>query len=292
MLVPKSEKVARVIITIFLIMLALLCVVPMVYELAVSLSKNDYVTAGKVTFWPVGFTLNSYSYVLSYKSFWNSMLISFIRLGLTWVISMVVTVLTAYPLAHSKDRLFGRNVIAWYFFIPMIFNGGLIPTYMVINTLGLLGTIWALVLPAIVVTFHVLLVMNFIRSLPGELEEAAMIDGANPLQILVRVILPVLTPCLATITVYISLGTWNEWFNGIIYMNKPTQYPLMSYLRSTVLIQNASDLSPEEQQRLASIGNETFQAAQLFIATVPMLIIYPFLQKYFTQGLVLGSVKG
>ena len=292
MLVPKSEKIARVIITIFLILLSMLCVLPMIYELAVSLSTNDYVTAGKVTFWPVGFTLHSYEYVLSYSSFWRSMLISFERLGLTWGMSMVVTVLTAYPLAHSKERLYGRNVIAWFFFIPMIFNGGLIPTYMVINTLGLIGTIWALVLPSLVVTFHVLLVMNFIRSLPGELEEAAMIDGANPIQILLRVILPVLTPCLATITVYISLGTWNEWFNGIIYMNKPTQYPLMSYLRSTVLIQNASDLSPEQQQRLASIGNETFQAAQLFIATVPMLIIYPFLQKYFTQGLVLGSVKG
>ena len=292
MLVPKSEKIARVIITIFLILLSMLCVLPMIYELAVSLSTNDYVTAGKVTFWPVGFTLHSYEYVLSYSSFWRSMLISFERLGLTWGMSMVVTVLTAYPLAHSKERLYGRNVIAWFFFIPMIFNGGLIPTYMVINTLGLIGTIWALVLPSLVVTFHVLLVMNFIRSLPGELEEAAMIDGANPIQILLRVILPVLTPCLATITVYISLGTWNEWFNGIIYMNKPTQYPLMSYLRSTVLIQNASDLSPEQQQRLASIGNETFQAAQLFIATVPMLIIYPFLQKYFPQGLVLGSVKG
>ena len=119
-----------------------------------------------------------------------------------------------------------------------------------------------------------------------------MIDGAQPLQVLTRIILPVMLPCLATITVYVTLASWNEWFNGVIYMNKPSQYPLMSYLRSTVLIQNSNDLSPEEQERLASIGNETFQAAQLFIASIPMLLIYPFLQKYFTQGLVLGSVKG
>ena len=292
MLVPKSERIARVIITIFLILLAVVCVMPMVYELAVSLSRNEYVAADKVTFWPVGFNLHSYEYVLSYKSFWHAMLVSFERVGLQWILTMILTSLTAFPLSRSPKKLFGRNVIAWFFFIPMIFNGGLIPTYMVVTSLRLLGTMWALVLPGAVVTFYVLMLMNFIRSLPTEMEEAAMIDGAQPLQVLTRIILPVMLPCLATITVYVTLASWNEWFNGVIYMNKPSQYPLMSYLRSTVLIQNSNDLSPEEQERLASIGNETFQAAQLFIASIPMLLIYPFLQKYFTQGLVLGSVKG
>ncbi len=292
MLVPRSERIARVIITVFLILLAAVCVMPMVYELAVSLSTNDYVTAGKVTFWPVGFTMHSYEYVLSYHSFWHAMAVSFERVLLQWVFTMVLTSLTAFPLSRPSSKLYGRNVIAWFFFIPMIFNGGLIPTYMVISTMGMLGTMWALVLPGTVVTFYVLLLMNFIRSLPAEMEEAAMIDGARPMQVLLRIILPVMIPCLATITVYVTLASWNEWFNGVIYMNKPSQYPLMSYLRSTVLIQNISDLSPEEQERLASIGNETFQAAQLFIASIPMLLIYPFLQKYFTQGLVLGSVKG
>lgn len=292
MLVSRSERVARVIIAVFLIILAAVCVMPMVYELAVSLSTNDYVTAGKVTFWPVGFTMHSYEYVLSYGSFWHAMLVSFERVFLQWLFTIVLTSLTAFPLSRSSKKLFGRNVIAWFFFIPMIFNGGLIPTYMVISSLGLLGKMWSLVLPGAVVTFYVLLLMNFIRSLPAEMEEAAMIDGARPMQVLVRIILPVMIPCLATITVYVTLASWNEWFHGVIYMNKPSQYPLMSYLRSTVLIQNISDLSPEEQERLASIGNETFQAAQLFIASIPMLLIYPFLQKYFTQGLVLGSVKG
>lgn len=274
MLIPKSERIARVVITIFLILLAIICVLPMIYELAVSFSTESFVTTGQVTFWPVGFTTASYAYLMNYSSFWKSMLTSFERVILQWLLCMVLTVL------------------AWIFFIPMIFNGGLIPSYMVVSTLGLLGSIWALVLPSVVVTFYVLLLMNFIRSLPAEMEEAAMIDGASPMQILIRIILPVMVPCLATITVYTTLATWNEWFQGVIYMNDPSQYPLMSYLRSTVLISNMENLTPQEQERLANIGNKTYQAAQLFIASVPMLLVYPFLQKYFTKGLVLGSVKG
>ena len=292
MLIPKSERIARVVITVFLIILACICVLPMVYELAVSFSTESYVTTGQVTFWPVGFTTASYTYLMNYSSFWHSMLTSFLRVILQWALCMILTVLTAYPLSRSNRQLFGRTFLAWIFFIPMIFNGGLIPSYMVVNTLGLLGTIWALVLPNVVVTFYILLLMNFIRSLPAEMEEAAMIDGASPMQILIRIILPVMIPCLATITVYTTLATWNEWFQGVIYMNDPSQYPLMSYLRSTVLISNMENLSPQEQERLANIGNKTYQAAQLFIASVPMLLVYPFLQKYFTKGLVLGSVKG
>lgn len=292
MLIPKSERIARVVITIFLILLAIICVLPMIYELAVSFSTESFVTTGQVTFWPVGFTTASYAYLMNYSSFWKSMLTSFERVLLQWLLCMVLTVLTAYPLSRTSKQLFGRTVLAWIFFIPMIFNGGLIPSYMVVSTLGLLGSIWALVLPSVVVTFYVLLLMNFIRSLPAEMEEAAMIDGASPMQILIRIILPVMVPCLATITVYTTLATWNEWFQGVIYMNDPSQYPLMSYLRSTVLISNMENLTPQEQERLANIGNKTYQAAQLFIASVPMLLVYPFLQKYFTKGLVLGSVKG
>ena len=292
MLIPKSERIARVVITIFLILLAIICVLPMVYELAVPFSTESFVTTGQVTFWPVGFTTASYAYLMNYSSFWKSMLTSFERVLLQWLLCMVLTVLTAYPLSRTSKQLFGRTVLAWIFFIPMIFNGGLIPSYMVVSTLGLLGSIWALVLPSVVVTFYVLLLMNFIRSLPAEMEEAAMIDGASPMQILIRIILPVMVPCLAMITVYTTLATWNEWFQGVIYMNDPSQYPLMSYLRSTVLISNMENLTPQEQERLANIGNKTYQAAQLFIASVPMLLVYPFLQKYFTKGLVLGSVKG
>lgn len=133
---------------------------------------------------------------------------------------------------------------------------------------------------------------EFFRGLPEELEEAALLDGAGQWTILVRIFLPLATPALATIAVYCSLAQWNEWFNGIIYMKTPSQYPLMSYLQATVLNVDMESLSAEEQMKMASIGTDTYQAAQLFIAALPMLCIYPFMQKYFTKGLVMGSVKG
>ena len=174
----------------------------------------------------------------------------------------------------------------------MLINGGLIPTYMIISRLGLIGSLWALILPSAVTVFYVMLLLNFFRGLPEELEEAALLDGAGQWTILVRIFLPLATPALATIAVYCSLAQWNEWFNGIIYMKTPSQYPLMSYLQATVLNVDMESLSAEEQMKMASIGTGTYQAAQLFIAALPMLCIYPFMQKYFTKGLVMGSVKG
>ena len=290
--VSKGEKIFNVINSIFLVAVALFCLAPMVYMLAVSLSDNAQVVAGNVTFWPKKFTTATYEYLLSYKAFWKSMGISVVRTALSLVFTLTLTVLSAYPLSKSPKKFYGRGLFAWYFFIPMLINGGLIPTYMIISRLGLIGSLWALILPSAVTVFYVMLLLNFFRGLPEELEEAALLDGAGQWTILFRVFLPLATPALATIAVYCSLAQWNEWFNGIIYMKTPSQYPLMSYLQATVLNVDMESLSAEEQQKMASIGSDTYQAAQLFIAALPMLCIYPFMQKYFTKGLVMGSVKG
>ena len=218
--------------------------------------------------------------------------ISITRTALSLVLTLCLTVLSAYPLSKRPGTFYGRSIFAWYFFIPMLINGGLIPTYMIISRLGLIGSLWALILPSAVTVFYVMLLLNFFRGLPEELEEAALLDGAGQWTILVRIFLPLATPALATIAVYCSLAQWNEWFNGIIYMKTPSQYPLMSYLQATVLNVDMESLSAEEQMKMASIGTDTYQAAQLFIAALPMLCIYPFMQKYFTKGLVMGSVKG
>ena len=260
--------------------------------LAVSLSDNAQVVAGNVTFWPKKFTTATYEYLLGYQAFWKSMGISVVRTALSLVFTLTLTVLSAYPLSKSPKKFYGRSIFAWYFFIPMLINGGLIPTYMIVSRLGLIGSLWALILPSAVTVFYVMLLLNFFRGLPEELEEAALLDGAGQWTILFRVFLPLATPALATIAVYCSLAQWNEWFNGIIYMKTPSQYPLMSYLQATVLNVDMESLSAEEQQKMASIGSDTYQAAQLFIAALPMLCIYPFMQKYFTKGLVMGSVKG
>lgn len=290
--ISKGEKIFNVINSIFLVLVALFCLAPMVYMLAVSLSDNAQVVAGNVTFWPKKFTTATYEYLLGYKAFWKSMGISVIRTALSLVFTLTLTVLSAYPLSKSPKKFYGRSIFAWYFFIPMLINGGLIPTYMIISRLGLIGSLWALVLPSAVTVFYVMLLLNFFRGLPEELEEAALLDGAGQWTILFRVFLPLATPALATIAVYCSLAQWNEWFNGIIYMKTPSQYPLMSYLQATVLNVDMESLSAEEQMKMASIGSDTYQAAQLFVAALPMLCIYPFMQKYFTKGLVMGSVKG
>lgn len=290
--ISKGEKIFNVINSIFLVLVALFCLAPMVYMLAVSLSDNAQVVAGNVTFWPKKFTTATYEYLLGYKAFWKSMGISVVRTALSLAFTLILTVLSAYPLSKSPKKFYGRSIFAWYFFIPMLINGGLIPTYMIISRLGLIGSLWALVLPSAVTVFYVMLLLNFFRGLPEELEEAALLDGAGQWTILFRVFLPLATPALATIAVYCSLAQWNEWFNGIIYMKTPSQYPLMSYLQATVLNVDMESLSAEEQMKMASIGSDTYQAAQLFVAALPMLCIYPFMQKYFTKGLVMGSVKG
>ena len=290
--VSKGEKIFNVINSIFLVAVALFCLAPMVYMLAVSLSDNAQVVAGNVTFWPKKFTTATYEYLLGYQAFWKSMGISVVRTALSLVFTLTLTVLSAYPLSKSPKKFYGRSIFAWYFFIPMLINGGLIPTYMIVSRLGLIGSLWSLILPSAVTVFYVMLLLNFFRGLPEELEEAALLDGAGQWTILFHVFLPLATPALATIAVYCSLAQWNEWFNGIIYMKTPSQYPLMSYLQATVLNVDMESLSAEEQQKMASIGSDTYQAAQLFIAALPMLCIYPFMQKYFTKGLVMGSVKG
>lgn len=290
--ISKGEKIFNVINSIFLVAVALFCLAPMIYMLAVSLSDNAQVVAGNVTFWPKKFTTATYEYLLGYQAFWKSMGISVVRTALSLVFTLTLTVLSAYPLSKSPKKFYGRSLFAWYFLIPMLINGGLIPTYMIISRLGLIGSLWALILPSAVTVFYVMLLLNFFRGLPEELEEAALLDGAGQWTILFRVFLPLATPALATIAVYCSLAQWNEWFNGIIYMKTPSQYPLMSYLQATVLNVDMESLSAEEQQKMASIGSDTYQAAQLFIAALPMLCIYPFMQKYFTKGLVMGSVKG
>ena len=182
-----------------------------------------------------------------------------------------------------------------YFVITMLVAGGMIPTYLVVTGLGLKDTIWALILPGALPVYNMVILMNFMRGIPEEIEEAAAIDGASPFQILTRVLLPILKPALATVGLFCIVTHWNDWFSGMIYMNNPDNYPLQTYLQS--LLQNFEQLlrtqsSQDIQALLAQMDARTGRAAQLFLGAIPVMVIYPFLQKYFTKGLVLGSVKG
>ena len=189
------------------------------------------------------------------------------------------------------------NVFSWFFVVTILFSGGLIPTYMVVKYTGLMDTIWALVLPGAVQVFNMLVVMNYMRSLPKELEEAAYIDGAGHFQTLFNVILPVCTPTLATVTLFSFVGHWNSWYDGMIYMNTVDKYPLQTYLQTIVInpeafFRNATNISAELGNFLNLVSARTTNAAQLFLATIPILCVYPFLQKYFVKGVMIGSLKG
>lgn len=287
-----GEKVYYALNSIFMSVVALLCVLPMIHILAISFSTNQMVVSGKVTFWPQMPTLEAYRYLLENKLFQEGMLNSFLRVILGVSINLILTILSAYPLSKEPRRFKMRSVYAWYFFIPMIFGGGLIPSFILVNELKLIDSIWALVLPGAVPTFFVLLLLNFYRGLPGEIEEAALIDGASQWTILFKLIVPTSLPALATIAVYSILGHWNSWFDGYIYMSDPNHYPLMTYMQVAVLQIDLSKLTPEEIEKLSVLGNRTYKASQIFLGSMPMFIAYPFFQKYFTKGLVLGSVKG
>lgn len=292
-----SRKVFLVINYIVLTFLGLICVLPFINLLAISFSNKTAVAANAVTFWPIGFNTAAYSFIMSSSQFLRALWISVQRTVLGVALNLILIVFTAYPLSKSKQEFPLRNVFSWFFVVTILFSGGLIPSYMVVKYTGILNTIWALILPGALNVFNMLVVMNYMRSLPHELEEAAYIDGAGHFQTLFCVILPVCTPTLATVTLFSFVGHWNSWYDGMIYMKTVDKYPLQTYLQTIVInpeafFRNATNVSQELGNFINLANARTTNAAQLFLATIPILCIYPFLQKYFTTGLVMGSVKG
>lgn len=291
----KGRVVFEIINVIILVCAAMTCLLPFINLLAVSLSSRSAAATGDVLFWPIDFDLSAYEFIVQSDKFIRSFLISLERVGLGVLINVVLIVLTAYPLSKSSKNFKSRSVYSWFFIITMLFVPSMIPSFIVVQNLGLIDTIWALVLPGALPIFNMVVMLNFFRNLPKELEEAATIDGAGHWTILWRIFVPLSTPSIATITLFCIVGHWNAWFDGMIYMNRPENYPLQSYLQTIVVspesIMRVMNPSEEMAKLLQSLSNKTARAAQLFVATIPVLVAYPFLQKYFTTGLVMGSVK-
>lgn len=277
---------------VVLAVMAIACILPLINVLAISMSSSSAAAAGEVKLWPVDFTVASYKHALGKAEFMTAALVSLKRVALGYAISIIVTVLTAFPLAKEKRSFGSRTVYAWFFIVTMMFHGGLIPSYMTIKSLGMLDTMWALVLPGAISVFNVILLMNFFRNLPKEIEEAAYIDGAGHWRVLWSIYIPLSKPAIATITLFMVVGHWNSWFDGLIYMNSPANYPLQSYLQTIVIGNDPSMVPTNELLDISKISDRTFKAAQVFLAAFPVLVLYPFLQKYFMKGLVMGSVKG
>ena len=291
----RPQQVFTVFNYIFLTMLGVLCVLPLLNIIALSFSSRNMVNARMVTFWPKQFTVSSYAYMLEKSGLVSAVLITLKRVVLGLVVNMLMTIVVAYPLSKTKEAFRSRKYYVGFFLFTMIFNGGLIPTYLVVKELRMLDTIWVLILPNAVTMYYVLLMLNFFRGLPSSIEEAAIVDGCNQWQTMVKIYLPLSLPSLATIALFIVVGHWNEWFDGMIYNNKSTNYPLMTFLQYQIINFKTSDLRPEQiaaNPSLADLDGRAIKSAGIVLCTLPILCLYPFLQRYFVTGIVVGSVKG
>lgn len=286
-----GQKIFDVTNMVFLIFVTLLGVLPFVHLLAVSLSSNSAAVAGKVFFLPVDFTTASYQYLAENSDFFISLWVTVKRVVLGTIINMFLVIITAYPLSRKNKEFRCRTIYVWFFAITMFFGGGLIPAYMVVKETGLLDTIWALILPGALNVFYMVMLLNFFRNIPKDLEEAAIIDGAGHWTLLFKIYLPISLPAIATILLFIVVGHWNSWFDGILYMNSPENYPLQSYLSTLITSINVQAISVEDLSKLQEMGSKTLRTAQIFMGILPVLLVYPFLQKYFIKGITVGSVK-
>ena len=285
-----KNKLMDTVVWLIVILMTLCCLLPLLNTLAISFINNSAVNANQVGILPVGFTLSSYKKLLEDNQFWRSAWISVLRVVLGTGLNMLMMILLAYPLSKSKNRFASRDIYMKLVIFAMLFNGGLIPGYIIVSKLHLLNTIWALVLPGAVPVFNVILLMNFMKGLPEALEEAAVIDGASEWTILTRVVLPISKPGLATVALFCIVNHWNDYFQGLIYMRTPSKYPLQTYIQQlTIDVSQITD--PQQLIYFMTISTRTLNAAKIVVATVPLLVIYPFLQRYFVTGIVIGAVK-
>jgi len=286
-----SRKVFVFINAAFFVIICLVSLLPFIHVLALSFSSKAAAAKGVVLLWPVEFTHTSYGFVLQKPEFLSAIWISFKRVFLGLIVNMLMTIITAYPLSKSTSSFRFRTVYVWFFVFTMLFGGGLIPFYMIVKSMGLLDSVWALVLPGALPIFNAIILMNYFRGLPKELEESAFIDGAGHWRILWLIFIPISIPVLATLVLFTVVGHWNSWFDGMIFMTKTKNYPLQTYMQTLVIQPNSMILTQAAAKRFRFISERTVKSAQIFIGAIPVLMLYPFLQRYFITGLVLGSVK-
>lgn len=276
---------------VFLAILSFLCLMPIIHILAISFSSGNAAAAGEVSLWPVDFTTAAYNNVFGKPEYLRAFWISVQRVVVGTALSMFLVILTAYPLSKDPRQFRLRTLYAWFFVFTILFSGGLIPTYLTVKSFGLIDTLWALILPTAVPVFNVILLLNFYRSLPKELEESSRIDGAGHFKTLWKIYVPLSLPALATTGLFTMVGHWNSWFDGMLYMNHTENYPLQTFLQTVIVKMDFRFIKAENAELMLKLSDRTSRAAQIFVAAFPILIVYPFLQKMFIKGIVMGSVK-
>jgi len=273
---------------LFLAIISIVCLLPLYHLLMVSFSDTSAANAGLVTFWPIGFTIDAYVKTFDNANFITSLWVSVERTVLGTALALTVNALAAYALSKDNRMFRGRNVYLWYFVITMLFNAGLIPSYILILKLGLLNNLLALILPGLVSVYNLILLLNFFRTVPKELEEATFIDGAGHFRSFLSIYLPISLPALATIALFTMVGHWNAYFDGLIYMKGVENLPLASFMQTLIVQGSTTGFDPAV---IANMSQRTLRASQIFIGALPILIVYPFLQRFFVKGIVIGAVK-
>jgi len=293
----KKVSQDKVVYFINYVLLALLLVIelyPLIYIVSCSFSSGDALMAGKVRLLPVDLTLDSYKAVFKYSSIWTGYKNSLIYTVLGTVISIVLTLFAAYPLSRTDFQ--GRNVFMGLFLFTMMFSGGLIPSYLLVKNLGLIDSMWAIVLPGAVSAYNVIVARTYFKqTIPNELLEAAQMDGCEDFKFFQKIVVPLSAPIIAVLCLWTAVGLWNSYFNPMIYINDEAKYPLQLVLRRILLLSQVNltsgNIDPMVIQKNMYLS-EMLKYGTIIISTLPLMIIYPFIQKYFVKGVMVGSVKG
>ncbi|WP_114855971.1 carbohydrate ABC transporter permease [Brachybacterium sp. YJGR34] len=292
---PRSDRILNVVLVVLLVLFTLTIVYPFVYIVSASLSTPAAVSSGEMWLWPVGFSLDAYQAVLDYPAITRGFLNSILYSGAAMLIGTAVTVMGGYAL--SRADLVGRNFFTLVFVLTMMFSGGMIPTYLVVRDLGMLNTIWAMIIPTAVSVWQLIVTRTFFQTtIPHELLECSRIDGASDMRFFAQIVMPLSKPIIAVNLLLYGVATWNAYFNGLIYLTDEELYPLQLVMRN-ILLENAfdpSDMANADPERIAAMQQlaDKLKYALIIIASVPPLIAYPFVQKHFVKGMMIGSLKG
>ncbi|MCB0189317.1 MAG: carbohydrate ABC transporter permease [Caldilineaceae bacterium] len=294
MYLSRGERIFEVCNIIFLIFISLLFLVPFLSVLSTSLiGVEEWVRRGAFVLIPEKIDLAAYRMLLGSKSIlFNAYGVTLLRVTIGTFLNLFFTITAAYVLA--RRNLPGRTLLTLIVFIPMVFSGGLIPTFIVVDAAGLVNSFWAMVIPGLINPWWLLIMRNFFSSIPQELEEAAIIDGANALDVLWRVVLPLSMPSIATIGLFYAVWHWNSWFDAAIYLKDQIQYPMQLILRSVLYLGEASYRGEIGQMFEPEFmpPAQTLKSAMIIVSTVPILLVYPFIQRYFVKGMLIGGIKG
>jgi len=273
-----------------LLLIAAAMVLPLIYVIAGSFTSQEELTMRGIVLFPRKPSLDAYRVIFSSRMIFSGLTSSIIITVIGTAINITFTTLMAYPL--SKKHLKGRTIIQVLIIFTMVFNAGMIPNYLTIRYLGLIDSWWALWLPVAINPFNLILMRNFFMQIPFEIEESARIDGCNDLQTLLRIVLPLSVPSLAAFSLFYGVAHWNSYFNATMYLNKPEMWPIQVWLRQIIILSQGAFADGVDPNLYSDVPRESVKLAVIVVATLPIMAVYPFLQKYFAKGVLLGSVKG